>query len=171
MARQIDEVMEMSILRLICFVILTTLYMVSSAFAGEQSYYAILKESKLASGIKSKATGKVTFTLSDDNKTLRYRVHLKNVENPDSAHIHRGKKGETGPPLVNIFPNLARKGRFFGIIFSGTITPDNFCGELSGKSTFDLIQLIKANDTYIIIHTDENPTWEIRGQIKKNKSI
>lgn len=157
-------------LRLICFVILTTLYMVSSAFAGVQSYYAILKESKPTSGIKSKATGKVTFTLSDDNNTVSYRVHLKNIENPNSAHIHRGKKGENGSPLVNIFPNLTRKGRFFGIIFSGIISPDNFCGELSGKSTFDLIQLIKANNTYIIIHTDDdNPKWELRGQIKKGK--
>jgi len=152
-------------LRLICFVILTTLCMVSPAFAVEKRYYAILKESNGVSGIK-KATGKVTFTLSDDNNTISYRVHLKNVKNPNSAHIHRGKKGENGPPLVNIFPNLARKGRFFGIIFSGIISPDNFCGELLGKSTFDLIQVIKAKNTYITIHTDDNPKGVIRGQIK-----
>ena len=156
----------MPMLRLICFVILTTHYMVLPVFAAEKSYTAILKGSNEVPGIRTKATGKVTFTLSDDNNTLSYRVHLKNIKNPNSAHIHRGKKGENGPALVNIHPNLSRKGRFFGIIFSGIISPDNFCGELLGKSTFDLIQVIKAKNTYITIHTDDNPKGVIRGQIK-----
>jgi hypothetical protein len=48
----------------------------------------------------------------------------------------------------------------------GTITANGLTGDLMGKSLNDLVQIIKAGDAYVNVHTDANPDGEIRGQIK-----
>jgi hypothetical protein len=48
----------------------------------------------------------------------------------------------------------------------GTITEDDLVGGLAGESLEVLIEEIKAGNTYVNVHTSQNPGGEVRGQIR-----
>jgi len=154
-------------LKLLLFVILSTLLTVSIGFAAEKSFHAKLTGKDEVPSVKTKATGDVMFKLSKDEKELSYKLDVKNIENASAAHIHLGKKGASGPPLVNLFTGPKKEGKYSGELSKGTISATDLAGELMGKTIDDLVKLIKSGDAYVNVHTDANPNGEIRGQIKK----
>jgi len=151
--------------KLLLLVVLAAVLAASTGFAAEKSFKAKLTPKQEVPSHKTKATGKAEFKLSVDGKTLSYKLHVKNIMNASAAHIHKGKKGENGPPLVGLFSG-ERKGAFSGMLSEGTITEKDLLGDLQGKSLNDLIILIKAGEAYVNVHTDAYPDGEIRGQIK-----
>jgi len=152
--------------KLLLFVILATILSVSAGFAAEKSFHAKLTGHDEVPSVKTKAKGEITFKLSSDGMTLNYKLKVKNIENPNAAHIHRGIKGESGPPLANLFTGPKKEGKFSGTLSEGTITAEDLKGDLMGKTLDDLVQLIKSGNIYVNVHTDANPDGEIRGQIK-----
>jgi hypothetical protein len=92
-------------------------------------------------------------------------LHVKNIRDANAAHIHKGRKGEAGPPQVGLFSG-ERKGKFSGTLSEGAITEKDLLGDLQGKPLKELLILIKAEDVYVNVHTDTNPGGEIRGQMK-----
>lgn len=116
-------------------------------------------------GDKSKATGEAVFTVRKGGKALEYKLTVKGLENPVAAHIHNGKPGTEGPPVVGLFSGK-KKGTVNGTLAEGTITEKQFMGPFKGKTVADVIQLIKSGDAYVNVHTEKMPGGEIRGQIK-----
>jgi hypothetical protein len=158
--------MQMCKVKLLLFVILATILSVSVAFAAGKSFKAKLTGNDEVPSVKTKAKGDVKFKLSKDGKEMSYKLDVKNIENPTAAHIHRGMKGKSGPPLVNLFTGPKKEGKFSGKLSEGTITAKDLSGDLMGKSLEDLEQLIRSGEIYVNVHTDANPNGEIRGQIK-----
>lgn len=156
----------MTKVKLVLFVILSTILTVSVGFAAEKKFHAKLTGSNEVPSVKTKAKGDVAFKLSSDGKELSYKLDVKNIENPTAAHIHRGMKGKNGPPLANLFTGPKKEGKFSGGLSEGTITTAELMGDLMGKPLDDLVQLIKTGEAYVNVHTDANPNGEIRGQIK-----
>lgn len=156
----------MSTLKLLLFVILSTILTVSVGFAAEKSFHAKLTGNDEVPSVKTKANGDIRFKLSRNGKELSYKLHVKNIENPTAAHIHSGKKGKNGPPVVNLFTGPKKEGKFSGVLSEGTITAKDLVGDLMGKSLEELVQRIKSGDAYVNVHTDANPNGEIRGQIR-----
>lgn len=156
----------MSKIKLMLFVILSTILTVSVGFAADKSFQAKLTGNDEVPSVKTKAKGEVKLKLSSDGKELSYKLSVKNIENATAAHIHSGMKGKNGPPLANLFTGPKKEGKFSGNLSEGTITDKDLTGELIGKSLDDLVKLIKTGDTYVNVHTDANPNGEIRGQIK-----
>jgi hypothetical protein len=152
--------------KLLLFVILAAMLSVSVAFAAEKSFKAKLTGSDQVPSVKTKAKGEAKFKLSSDGKTLSYTLHVKNILNTTAAHIHRGMKGKNGPPVANLFTGPKKDGKFSGDLAMGTLTATDLTGDLMGKSLDDLVQIIKAGDAYVNVHTEANPDGEIRGQIK-----
>ena len=152
--------------KVLLFVILATILTVSVGFAAEKSFHAKLTGNDEVPSVKTKAKGDVKFKLSSDGKELSYKLQVKNIENPTAAHIHLGKKGKSGPPLVNLFSGPKKEGTFSGDLSEGIITAKDLSGDLMGKSLDDLVKLIKSGDLYVNVHTDANPDGAIRGQIK-----
>jgi CHRD domain len=153
-------------IKLLLLVILATILTVSVGFAAEKSFKAKLTGKDEVPSVKTKAKGDVTFKLSSDGKELSYKLNVKNIENPTAAHIHHGMKGKSGPPLANLFTGPKKEGKFNGVLSEGTLMASDLSGDLMGKSLADLVQLIKAGDIYVNVHTDANPDGEIRGQVK-----
>src|ERR1039457_308327 len=158
--------LHMKKVKLVLFVILSTMLTVSLGFAAEKSFKAKLTGSDEVPSVKTKAKGEIKFKLSKDGKELSYKLQVKNIENPTAAHIHLGKKGKSGPPLANLFTGPKKEGSYSGDLSEGTIMAENLSGDLMGKSLADLVQLIKSGEAYVNVHTDANPNGEIRGQIK-----
>ncbi|KAB0663818.1 CHRD domain-containing protein [Oryzomonas japonica] len=152
--------------KLLLFMVLATILTVSVGFAADKSFHAKLTGKDEVPSIKTKAKGEITFKLNSADKELSYKLKVKNIENPNAAHIHLGIKGESGPPVANLFTGPKKEGKFSGNLSEGTITAENLTGDLMGKSLDDLVQLIKSGKIYVNVHTDAHPNGEIRGQIK-----
>jgi hypothetical protein len=114
--------------------------------------------------------GQAIFQLSRDGSELHYKLIVANIENVLMAHIHVGPVGETGPVVVWLYPDgpppQEIPGWFNGVLAEGTITSDNLVGPLAGADLSDLLDQIRAGNTYVNVHTTQNPPGEIRGQIR-----
>lgn len=136
------------------------------AFAASNPYKAKLTGKDQVPPVKTKAGGNARFDLGPDGNSVKYMIDVKNIQNANAAHIHVGKKGENGGPVVGLFAGPAKKGNFSGTLAEGQFTADNFLGTLKGKPMSALVDMIKAGNAYVNVHTDQNPNGEIRGQIK-----
>jgi len=88
------------------------------------------------------------------------------------SHIHVGSADENGPVVAWLYPSAPPpaliEGRTNGVLQEGVITKDDLVGQLEGKKLWDLVEMMKNGQTYVNVHTKQNPAGEIRGQIKMN---
>lgn len=119
--------------------------------------------------VDTDAQGQATFKVSKDGNSISYKLIVANIENVLMAHIHNAPAGENGGVVVWLYPASPPpaliEGRFQGVLAEGTITADDLVGALGGQTLDDLIEEIKAGNTYVNVHTEQNPPGEIRGQI------
>ncbi len=148
-------------------VVLTMLLTASIGFSAEKgSFRARLSGGESVPSVKTMAKGDAEFTLAKGGKELTYKLTVSDIENVTAAHIHLGKKGKSGPPLVGLFAGPKKEGKFGGVLAEGTITGKELTGSLTGKPLGALVKLIKAGDTYVNVHTEGHPDGELRGQIR-----
>jgi len=156
----------MNKIKLLLFVILSTMLTASFAFAAGNNFKADLEGLNEVPSVDTKAKGEAKFELSTSGKSMKYTLVVRDIENVLSAHIHLGAPGKNGTVLVNIYNDKKKEGKFRGSLSQSTITDKDLIGELKGKSISDLVALIKSGDAYVNVHTDAYPDGEIRGQIK-----
>jgi CHRD domain len=131
----------------------------------------------------SKARGNAIFHLNAAGTDLDYKLIVANIDNAFMGHIHMAAAGSNGPIVVWLFPSTAASpnppggGRLDGVIATGTITAANLMGPLAGHPLSDLVDAIKAGNTYVNVHTNDGvdppntgpgdlPGGEVRGQIE-----
>lgn len=153
-------------MKLLLFIVLAAFLSVSVGFAADTSYKVKLTGKDEVPSVKTDAKGDFKLKLNKEGTELSYKLEVKDIQNATAAHIHRGMKGKSGPPVANLFSGPKKEGKFSGVLSEGIIKSENLSGELIGKSLADLVQLIKSGDAYVNVHTDANPNGEIRGQIK-----
>jgi hypothetical protein len=136
------------------------------AAAARNEFKATLTGSEVVPPVKTAAKGEADFKIGKDGKSLAYKLKVSNIENVGAVHVHTGKKGENGAPVAMLFKGPEKKGRFSGTLAEGKITAKDLMGPLSGKSLKDLIKEIESGDTYVNVHTEQNPGGEIRGQVR-----
>ncbi|MFL6404154.1 MAG: CHRD domain-containing protein [Nitrososphaeraceae archaeon] len=135
---------------------------------GEQKFTAKMTGKEEVPPHDTKATGNAEFTLSSDGKTMSYKVDVMNIDKVTMAHIHQGKVGENGPPVVWLFNSSSNPtGPMNGMLSQGKITSNDLVGPLKGKQMSDLVKLINDGQAYANVHTEPNPKGEVRGQISK----
>ena len=64
---------------------------------------------------KTNGTGTAEFSLSSDQKSIKYTVEVKNMDNVTMAHIHQDKRGENDPVVVVLYKATAATGPKHGI--------------------------------------------------------
>ena len=115
------------------------------------------------------AIGVAEFKLGQDN--IMYTVNVTDIENVTAAHIHNGQVGENGPIVVTLFkedtPTVAMTT---GVLSEGNITAANLEGPMAGKLLSNLTSAMRNEQTYVNVHTQQNPNGEIRGQILNGTS-
>jgi Cu/Zn superoxide dismutase len=151
--------------KLMLLVMLVTVFAVSTTYAAQHTFKAKLAPKEEVAKPDVKSSGKAEFKFSKDGKELTYKLHVKNIKDVNGAHIHMGKMGENGPPIVSLFTG-SKKGKFSGVLSEGKITDQEMMGDFKGKSLADLEKAMATGDTYVNVHTEGNPDGEIRGQIK-----
>lgn len=120
--------------------------------------------------VVSNATGQTVFQLSEDGKSLSYKLWVDKVENVTMAHIHLAPVGVNGPVVAWLYPPgpppQPKPGVFSGLLAEGVITQANLVGPLEGMTLDDLLKEMRAARTYVNVHSVQYPAGVIRGQIK-----
>jgi CHRD domain len=102
-------------------------------------------------------------------ETLKYQLYLKNISGVTGAHIHKGKQGENGPVVADLFgtPSMSGPptGKINGLLTAGTLYESKLTGPLTGKTIDILVNMIRNGNAYVNVHTTTNPNGEVRGQI------
>jgi CHRD domain len=140
--------------------IITTNDLTSSAFAQDQKFTAKLSSQEEVPPTNSQATGMAEFTVMGNS--VEYTVNATGMQGVTAGHIHSGKQGENGPVVVTLFKNDSPSNE---VSETGSITPDKLEGPMAGKQLTDLASAMNNGDTYVNVHTEQNPDGEIRGQI------
>ena len=156
----------MKTVKVTLFIVLAVLVTASLGMAATMSFKAELTGKEEVPAVMTKGGGEAIFKLSKDGKELTYEVTVKGLENITASHIHAGKKGEEGAPVVGLFGGPKKEGKFSGVLAKGTIMDKDLVGPLAGKTIGDLVAMIKDGGAYVNVHTAKVPNGELRGQIK-----
>ncbi len=132
---------------------------------GKHMFSANLTGDEETPPVKTDAKGKAIFKVSKDGTKLLYKISVTDLEGANAAHIHMGKKGESGPPIASL-KITPKPGKISGMISKGSITKKELMSDLKGKDVKTLIDEINAGNAYVNVHTKKNPDGEIRGQIE-----
>lgn len=129
-------------------------------------FIAILRGQFEVPPVRTDATGEAMFQLSEDCRRLNFALRVNNIRNATEAHIHLGFPGQNGPIVAFLF-NANRSGSSCrsGTVVEGSLTRYDLIGPLQGCSISDLVREIQRGNTYVNVHTVQNPNGEIRGQI------
>lgn len=116
----------------------------------------------------SSATGVALFK-QGDNDSVSYEINATGLDKVMEAHLHLGKIGTNGDPIVMLF-NSGPTGLINGTLVRGKFYAADFLGPMSGMSIADLLNKMKTGEIYINIHSGSFPDGELRGQISSSKS-
>ncbi|HJT83736.1 MAG TPA: CHRD domain-containing protein [Nitrososphaeraceae archaeon] len=136
---------------------------ISSVFAVQQKFIAQLFGNEQVPPVQTSAAGMASFKPVQDN--LWFEVDVTDMKGITVVHIHSGKQGQNGPPIVTLYKGDTPSQQVHGLIAQGSFNSDTFHGPIVGKSLSDLITAIENGETYVDIHTQQNPDGELRGQI------
>lgn len=141
----------------------------SAAKNNQRNFRTHLKGENEVPSVDTNAQGQATFMLSQDGESIHYKLIVANIENVLMAHIHNAPAGVNGGVVVWLYPSSPPpqliEGRFQGVLAEGTITADDLVGGLAGQSLEVLLDEMKTGNTYVNVHTSQNPGGEVRGQI------
>ena len=118
-----------------------------------------------APGVTTGAFGTAEVTWDARTQTLSWIIDVWNMPSgTNNAHFHVGGPGVAGPTVVNIaFPaNISNDFRLTGSATAANLTARNDQGIRSWQ---DFEQSLLGGQTYINIHSNNNPGGEIRGQV------
>jgi CHRD domain len=149
----------------------------TSAFAGEeeQQQERFIAEltgvEEVLRTVDTSAIGIAEFRLGQDN-SIMYRINVTDIENVTATHIHRGQVGENGPVIVTLFKEdtPTTTAMTTGVLSEGNITAANLEGPMAGQLLSNLTSAMQNEQTYVNVHTQQNPNGEIRGQILNGTS-
>ena len=130
--------------------------------------------------ITTPATGAVELRVSADGKKIDYKITLNKLSNPSQADLHVGAASQNGQAVVKLWPlgsAAARRGEVTGVLAEGSFDASDFIGPMTGTPMSDLLEEIRAGNTYVNVHTYDgvDPPYsgpgdyrvgEIRGQLK-----
>lgn len=139
------------------------------AVTEELRFRTVLRGSNEVPAVKTRALGVTKANLVENGELLQLRaaiVRLSRRVDITMAHLHLGKAGENGPVIANLladddFSNRGRRTRVLNTELNG----NSLVGPLQGQPLDTLIAEIKAGNVYVNIHTDRNPSGELRGQL------
>ena len=99
-------------------------------------------------GADDEASGDFTGEIDLEAGTLCYYLDIEGLDDVTAAHVHKGKKGENGPPVV--------------VLDTDNPDGDERCAEVEADLLADIAR--NEDDYYVNVHTQAHPAGAIRGQ-------
>ena len=111
------------------------------------------------------AVGMAELSIDTDTRVISVSLKVFNLPTGSTAgHIHVGSKGVNGPVVID-FPIPAGRTGDLALQFTVGAAQLRPRPELGIATIDDVIQAISAGAAYVNIHTSQNPSGEIRGQL------
>ncbi len=153
----------------ITVLIATTIIMISSIvfsdrmiLAQNEKFNAKLSGQEEVPPVQTTASGMAWFKPMQDK--VWFKLNVTDMQGVTQAHIHTGKQGENGPPVVTLYKSDTPQP-INGKLAYGNITANLLEGPMKGKQISDLATAMSNGSTYVNVHTEKYPNGEIRGQI------
>ncbi len=144
---------------------LITLPAIDTAYAVKRIYDAPLSGENEVPPVQSSATGLAEFT-PPVNDTIKYRINITGISGATGAHIYSGQTGENGEVIADLITDTSKTNDVsYGMTIRGNLSDSSLKGPMEGKSLEDLVAAMDSGETYVNIHTAQQPDGEIRGQI------
>ncbi len=153
---------------------------------GNAQFTVALSGKEVVPPVKTDGTGTTNIEISPNS--LSYQINVLNTGQITSVQIHSGAIGTNGDVLVTLYQSQGNNGKLFdkfpnfpdlssklsdisltqkssSFSASGNVQGSDLTGKLAGKTINDLLSEIQSGNTYVIVHTQDHPKGEIRGQI------
>ena len=135
---------------LVALLLLNTMWVQAQNLSSHLQFSARLRGDQEVPAVTTDAQGVAVFTLDESKRSLYVQVSLSNLSSPITGmHIHEGNVGENGGVVFNL----------------GTFLTGNRAKGIVSGITPDVIARLLNGGYYINVHTEDNPSGEIRGQI------
>ena len=154
----------------------TTVLFAGPAWAHDSSIHTKLESFQEVPALSSAASGRFKAKIDERANLITYELSYEGFETPVlQAHIHFGQKSVNGGISVFLCTNLNNSPGTQACptpqgTITGTISPDNVIGPagqgISAGEFEELLDAIRADVTYVNVHSMAFPGGEIRGQIK-----
>lgn len=161
------------------------LHLYGLAYAqGNLVFTATLSGKEVVPPVKTGGTGIGNFEASENS--LSYQINILNTGKVTSVQIHRGTAGTNGDVLATVFKPKGNGGdliddmpkildissitqRSSSFSYSGNIDESALTGPMKGNTISDLVLAMQSGETYVVVHTEDYPKGELRGQILENE--
>ena len=114
--------------------------------------------------VHSFARGAVSFELHGNNQALHYTINTRQISGVTAAHIHAGLPSENGPAIALLAGPMAATGLVNGPLMQGVIYEADLINGFENNFA-GLVTALRDGSLYVNVHTADNPSGEIRGQI------
>ena len=115
--------------------------------------------------VNTDASGRATFNLLGDGKTMSYTINGTNLENISGVVLGSSAGGRvTDLVLIHYAPTQGLIAEGNGSA-TGNFTSADFTGPLAGKQMSDFLKMLIDGNIYLIVRTTDNPLGEIGGKI------
>lgn len=148
----------------------------SSVFAqgigGDASATVALTGNEEVPPAVTSASGTLMLTLDQSDQRMSYTLNVQNGVNITAAHLHCGRRGESGAPIVNLYSDQGRnvngelaRGNF-GV---NDLLPAAVTCSPNIRTLAHLKQAMREGKIYANVHSASYPNGEIRGQVMLTK--
>ena len=123
-----------------------------------------------AGDVQSDRRGDVIALFDAGFTKMRVRVRLSSADNVAAMHFHCGRAGENGPLAIGLISpgRLSLNGNFVRGTLRNSDVLGADCDAVIGQPINNLVSLaaaMQAGLIYLNVHTIDNPSGELRGQM------
>ena len=141
------------------------------AVVEERAFFGHLSGANEVPPVHTRARGVAFARLNEGGESLDFKAFFARLRGVQAGHLHLGAEGENGPVVAFLIPpdlsDLSRRERrALNRYIAGSLTADDLVGPLAGQPLDALIAEIERGNVYVNIHTQQNPSGEIRGQLE-----
>lgn len=135
----------------------------------EQQFSTRLNGEQMVPPVHTMASGEASFTTLNKRQELQYQVNVQDISNVTMAHLHLAPPDSMGPIVAWLYqkngsPKLI-PGDTTGVLVEDTLQASNLTGPLTGKTIAYLVSEIDSGHIAVIVHTQQHPEGELRGQV------
>jgi hypothetical protein len=111
--------------------------------------------------------GTAQFAINEDRDVMGFILETINILSiglygTAGAHIHCGASDENGPVVTTLVtPGVMRD---YTIIVTGVVKAFDIVDDSCGATVEELLTALDNGSAYVVVHSEENPDGEIRGQ-------
>jgi len=131
-------------------------------------FSTFLRGSNEVPEVQTRAIGLTQASLVEDGAKLNLLTAIARLPRRvdiTMAHLHLGAEGENGPVIANLLGDSEfRNGRRIRRLKTD-VDGSELVGPLLGQPLDALVSAIQEGRVYVNIHTDRNPSGELRGQL------